>query len=212
MIEEIFLIGISGGTCSGKTYLANSLVKHFGENLIDIIKVDSYYHDLSHLEMKKREKNNFDHPNSFDLKLLHSDLSKLINNIKINIPLYSYKTHTRKKETKKIESNKIIIIEGIYSLYDKDIIDLIDLKVFLDKPNSLRKKIRLSRDTKQRARTNESIKLQYSKTVQPMYLKFVNKTKKVADIIIKEDNMVNSNAFTILCKEIKQILNQNANS
>ena len=206
MIKEIFLIGISGGTCSGKTYLANSLVKHFGENLIGIIKVDSYYHDLSHLGMKKREKNNFDHPNSFDFKLLHSDLSKFINNKIINIPVYSYKTHTRKKETKKIESNKIIIIEGIYSLYDKDITDLMDLKVFLDKPNSLRKKIRLKRDIKQRARTNESIKLQYSKTVQPMYLKYINKTKKVADIIIKEDNMVNSNAFTILRKEIKQIL------
>ena len=85
MIKKIFLIGISGGTCSGKTYLSNSLVEHFGENLIDIIKVDSYYHDLSHLEMKKREKNNFDHPNSFDLKLLHSDLSKLINNNKIYV-------------------------------------------------------------------------------------------------------------------------------
>jgi len=206
MIKNIYLIGLAGGTCSGKTYLANSLVEYFGKNLIDIIKVDSYYHDLSHLEMKKREKNNFDHPSSFDFKLLYSDLSKLLNNEIINIPTYSYKTHTRKQEVKKIESKKIIILEGIYSLYNKDIMKLIDLKIFLDKPDTLRKKIRLNRDTKQRARTNKSIETQYSKTVSPMYLKFVDNTKNNADIVIKEDNMVNSNAFTILCKEIKRIL------
>ena len=206
MTKKIYLIGIAGGTCSGKTYLANSLVEYFGKDLIDIIKVDAYYHDLSHLKMAKREINNFDHPDSFDFKLLYSDLFNLLNNKIINIPTYSYKTHTRKKEVKRIESKKIIILEGIYSLYDKDITELIDLKIFLDKPNNLRKKIRLSRDIKQRSRTNKSIENQYSKTVFPMYLKFVNNTKKNADIIIKEDNMVNSNAFTILCKEIKQIL------
>ena len=91
-------------------------------------------------------------------------------------------------------------------MYNKDITDLIDLKIFLDKPDNLRKKIRLTRDIKQRARTNKSIEKQYSKTVFPMYLKFINNTKNNADIIIKEDNMVNSNAFTILHKEIKQIL------
>jgi len=212
MIKNIYLIGIAGGTCSGKTYLSNSLVEYFGKDLIDIIKVDSYYHDLSHLEMSKREKNNFDHPHSFDFKLLFRDLSKLLDNKIINIPTYSYKTHTRKKEVKKIESKKIIILEGIYSLYDKDILKLIDLKIFLDKPDNLRKKIRLGRDIKQRDRTNKSIENQYSKTVFPMYLKFVNNTKNNADIIIEEDNMVNSNAFTILRKEIKQILKSNANS
>ena len=206
MAEKIYLIGIAGGTCSGKTYLANSLVEYFGKDLIDIIKVDSYYHDLSHLQMAKREKNNFDHPDSFDFKLLYTDLFKLLNNKIINIPTYCYKTHTRKKEVKSIESKKIIILEGIYSLYNKDITDLIDLKIFLDKPDNLRKKIRLTRDIKQRARTNKSIEKQYSKTVFPMYLKFINNTKNNADIIIKEDNMVNSNAFTILHKEIKQIL------
>ena len=206
MIKNIYLIGIAGGTCSGKTYLAKSLVEYFGKSLIDIIKVDSYYYDLSHLEMTKREKNNFDHPNSFDFKLLYRDLSKLLSNEIVNIPRYSYKTHTRKKEVKKIASKKIIILEGIYSLYNKDIIKLLDLKIFLDKPNTLRKKIRLTRDTKQRARTNKSIEKQYSKTVFPMYLKFVENTKNNADIVVKEDNMVNSNAFAILCKEIKQIL------
>ena len=157
MLKNIYLIGIAGGTCSGKTYLSKSLVKYFGKNLVDIIKVDSYYHDLSHLKMSKREKNNFDHPDSFDFKLLYKDLSKLLSNKIIYIPTYSYKTHTRKKEVKKLESKKIIILEGIYSLYDEDIIKLIDLKIFLDKPDDLRKKIRLDRDSKQRARTNNSI-------------------------------------------------------
>tara|TARA_B100000686_G_C16546885_1_gene840381 strand:+ start:159 stop:797 length:639 start_codon:yes stop_codon:yes gene_type:complete len=212
MVDKIFFIGISGGTCSGKTFLANSLVEHFGTKLIDIIKVDSYYHDLSHLDMSEREQNNFDHPNSFDFKLLYKNLLMLQANKTINIPTYSYKTHTRKKVVKKIKPKNIILIEGIYSLYDKNINSIIDLKVFLDKPDTLRKKIRFERDVKQRARTNKSIENQYSKTVQPMYIKFINKTKNNADLIIKEDNMVNSTAFTILCKEIEEILKENANS
>ena len=155
MNKNMFLIGIAGGTCSGKTYLAKSLVDYFGEDLINIIKVDSYYHDLSHLEMKKREINNFDHPSSFDFNLLFSDLCRIINNEVVYIPVYCYKTHTRKKEVKKIKSKKVTIIEGIYSLYNKNIIDLLDLKIFLDKPDDLRKKIRLNRDINQRARTNQ---------------------------------------------------------
>ena len=203
----IYIIGVSGGTCSGKTYLSKSIQKHFGKENINIIKLDSYYRDLSHLEFKEREKNNFDHPNSFDFELLHQHLSNMIDNKKVKVPIYDYKTHTRTKNVKIIHKTKIVIIEGILTLYDKKIRNLMYQKIFLEKPTTLRKNLRLKRDAIHRARTNESINLQYTTSVEPMYIKYVEKTKKYADIIIKEDTITDSNAFAILSNEINKILN-----
>ena len=205
--NDLYIFGISGGTCSGKTYLSKSIQKYFGKEKINIIKLDSYYHDLAHLKFEDREKNNFDHPRSFDFELLYQHLSNIINNQTIEIPIYDYKTHTRTQEVEKIFKTKIIIIEGILTLYDKKIRNLMYRKIFLEKPTDLRKNLRLKRDKKHRARTNESINLQYTNSVEPMYIKYVEKTKKYADIIIKEDTIKDSNAFAILSKEINQILN-----
>ena len=205
--NDIYIIGISGGTCSGKTYLSKSIQTHFGEENIDIIKLDSYYLDLSHLKFEEREKNNFDHPDSFDFDLLYQHLADIINNQTVKVPIYDYKTHTRTKKVKKLHKKKVVIIEGILTLYNKKIRNLMYLKIFLDKPTDLRKNLRLKRDAIHRARTDKSINLQYTKTVEPMYIKYVEKTKKYADIIIKEDTIIDSNAFAILSKEINQILN-----
>ena len=201
------IIGLSGGTCSGKTYLSKSLQKFYGKDKLTIIKLDSYYHDLSHLKFEEREKNNFDHPESFDYELLYEHINKIFSNKKVEIPIYDYKTHTRTKKFNSINKTNIIIIEGILIFYNKKIRDLMDAKFFLDKPCNLRKELRLKRDIKTRDRTEKSINTQYNNSVQPMYKEFIEKTKKYADVIIKEDSIVNSNAFTILSNEINKILN-----
>ena len=202
-----YIIGITGGTCSGKSYLSKSLQDFYGKDKLSIIKLDSYYHDLSHLEFSEREKNNFDHPQSFDYDLLYNHINKILIHKEVEIPIYDYKTHTRTKKTNLIKKTNIIIIEGILVFYNKKIRDLINLKFFLDKPCDLRKELRLKRDIKSRDRTEKSINAQYNNSVQPMYKEFIEKTKKYADVIIKEDSIVNSNAFTILSNEINKILN-----
>ena len=201
------IIGITGGTCSGKSYLSKSLQDFYGKDKLSIIKLDSYYHDLSHLKFSEREKNNFDHPQSFDYDLLYNHINNILIHKEVEIPIYDYKTHTRTKKTNLIKKTNIIIIEGILVFYDKKIRDLINLKFFLDKPCDLRKELRLKRDIKSRDRTEKSINTQYNNSVQPMYKEFIKKTKKYADVIIKEDSIVNSNAFTILSNEINKILN-----
>ena len=201
------IIGITGGTCSGKSYLSKSLQDFYGKDKLSIIKLDSYYHDLSHLKFSEREKNNFDHPQSFDYDLLYNHINNILIHKEVEIPIYDYKTHTRTKKTNLIKKTNIIIIEGILVFYDKKIRDLINLKFFLDKPCDLRKELRLKRDIKSRDRTEKSINTQYNNSVQPMYKEFIEKTKKYADVIIKEDSIVNSNAFAILSNEINKILN-----
>ena len=202
-----YIIGITGGTCSGKSYLSKSLQDFYGKDKLSIIKLDSYYHDLSHLKFSEREKNNFDHPQSFDYDLLYNHINNILIHKEVEIPIYDYKTHTRTKKTNLIKKTNIIIIEGILVFYNKKIRELINLKFFLDKPCDLRKELRLKRDIKSRDRTEKSINAQYNNSVQPMYKEFIEKTKKYADVIIKEDSIVNSNAFAILSNEINKILN-----
>jgi len=201
------LISITGGSGSGKTYLANQLVNNYGNNKISIIQVDSYYKDLKHLTMNQREKNNFDHPNAFDFSLLHKHLSKFNKSTIIEIPSYDYKTHTRNIKKLKIKKTPIIIIEGIFSTYYKKIREMIDLNVFLDIPENIRKERRVIRDKKSRARTEKAILEQYSKTVKPMYLKYVKPLIKYSNLVIK-DNSINSNEINILNNHIKSILNK----
>tara|TARA_Y100001970_G_scaffold71857_1_gene91235 strand:+ start:986 stop:1615 length:630 start_codon:yes stop_codon:yes gene_type:complete len=203
-----FLISITGGSGSGKTYLANQLLNNYGKNKISIIQVDSYYKDLKHLTMNEREKNNFDHPNAFDFNLLYKHLCRLSKSAIIEIPSYDYKTHTRNIEKLKINQTPIIIIEGIFSTYYKEIRKMINLNVFLDIPENIRKERRLIRDEKSRARTKKSILEQYNKTVKPMYAKFVEPLIKYSDLIIK-DNSINTNEINILNNQIKSILNNN---
>ncbi len=195
------IIGIAGGSGSGKTYITNQIIKKFGEKKISIIELDSYYKDLSHLPFDKRKINNFDHPNSFDFKLLINDLDKLEKNNYVNIPTYDYKTHTRMKTKKLINKNMLIIIEGIFSLYNKNIRDKMSLKVFLDESEKIRLDRRLKRDIIDRDRTVKSINNQYKKTVIPMHKKFVEPTKAYADLIIEDSSK------KTLFNKIENILN-----
>ena len=187
MNNNPYIIAITGGSGSGKTFLCNKLIREFGEEKILKIEVDSYYKNLVHLKMEEREKNNFDHPDAFEFDLLYEDLNKIKNSKKINIPLYDYKTHTRKNEYRLIDREyNIILLEGIFSTYKTNIRNMLYLNTFIDISNRIRKNRRIKRDKQKRERTLESIEYQYSNTVKPMYEKYVEPTKKYADLIIKE--------------------------
>jgi len=184
-MKKVFIIGIAGGSGSGKSKLAKNILKEFDDNQVQSLEFDSYYKDLSHITFEERTKNNFDHPNSIDFDLLYSDLKSIINNKIVYTPIYDYKTHTREKNTKrKIEDVKVIILEGILALYNSNIRDLMSIKIFVDTPSDVRLLRRIKRDMNKRARTIESITEQYNNTVKPMFLKFVQPTKDYADLIV----------------------------
>ena len=184
-MKNIMIIGVAGGSGSGKTRLVKNILKEINDTKVKSIEVDSYYKDLTHLTFKEREKNNFDHPDAIDFELLYQDLKKLLKNEVIYCPIYNYKTHTREKnKSVKIEKVKIIILEGILALHDAKIRELMAMKIFVDTPSDVRLLRRIKRDVNKRGRTIENITEQYNKTVKPMFLKFVEPTKEYADIIV----------------------------
>ena len=187
------IIGITGGSGSGKTYLSNKIINKFGDEKINIIKMDSYYKDLAHLSMQEREVNNFDHPDAFDFELLVNHLNILFNEDSVKIPIYDYKTHTRKKNTEEVKYKPIIIIEGIFSMYYKKLRELMDYKVFIATSNKTRKERRINRDKISRDRTLDSILNQYEKMVEPMYEKYIKPMKNISNLIIKENDKNNIN-------------------
>ena len=185
MKNKVVIIGVAGGSGSGKTRLVKNTLLALSDTKTTSIEVDSYYKDLSHLPFKEREKNNFDHPDAIDFELLYQDLKKLLKNEVIYCPIYNYKTHTREKnKSVKIEKVKIIILEGILALHDAKIRELMAMKIFVDTPSDVRLLRRIKRDVNKRGRTIENITEQYNKTVKPMFLKFVEPTKEYADIIV----------------------------
>ena len=186
MKNKVVIIGIAGGSGSGKTRLVKNTLLALSDTKTTSIEVDSYYKDLSHLPFKEREKNNFDHPNSIDFKLLYQHLKKILDNKKIETPLYNYKEHIRDKNNVKIieENIQIILLEGIFALYDQNIRNLMEIKIFVDTPSDVRILRRIKRDINKRKRTIESIIEQYNKTVRPMFIKYVKPTKEYADLII----------------------------
>jgi len=184
-MRNVFIIGIAGGSGSGKTRLAKNVLKEINNKQVQAIKVDSYYKDLSYLTFDERAKKNFDHPDAIDFDLLYNDLKNIIDNKTICTPLYDYKTHTREKEkSNKIENIKVIILEGILALYNSDIRNLMSMKIFVDTPSDIRLLRRIKRDINKRARSIESVTEQYNNTVKPMFLKFVKPTKDFADLIV----------------------------
>lgn len=202
------IIGITGGSGSGKTYLSNKLIDIFGGDNINLIQMDSYYNDLKHLSMEEREKNNFDEPNAFDFTLLLDHLKTLDNIGNVEIPNYDYKTHTRKNETSKITHKPILIIEGIFAIYDKKVRSLMNLAVYIDIENNIRKERRIKRDMIQRERTEDSIIYQYENIVEPMYKKYILPMKNKSNLILKEISE-KSNEFNILVNYINKIIIEN---
>ena len=204
-MEKPILIGITGGTGSGKSTIADALYSNFSKDRITMIQQDMYYKDQSHLSMEERVKTNYDHPMAFDNDLLVEHLQKLIKGEAIEKPRYDFTIHNRAKDTTTVEPREIIIVEGILILEDERIRDLLDIKVYVDTDADIRILRRLVRDINERGRTVESVIDQYLKMVRPMNMEFTEPTKRYADIIIPEGGH-NYVAIDILMAKIRDIL------
>jgi uridine kinase len=180
------IIGICGGTGSGKTTVANRILEAVNASDVAFIQQDSYYRNLKDLPLDYRQAANFDHPDALDNDLLVHHVRKLKTGGSVELPIYDFKTHTRSIETLLIEPKPIVIIEGILIFSDARLLEQMDIKIFVDTPDDIRFIRRLRRDVAERGRTVDSVIEQYLGTVRPMHMQFVEPSKRYADIIIPE--------------------------
>jgi uridine kinase len=204
-MKKTILIGIAGGTGSGKTSVANAILAEFSSSEVVLIQQDSYYHDLKHLHIDERATVNFDHPDAVDFNEMCENLQSLIDGQTVQIPLYNFNTHTRTDDTLTIGNHHIIVLEGILALFDEKIRNMMDIKLYVDTPNDIRIIRRIKRDINKRGRTFESVIEQYYNTVRPMHQQFVEPSKKYADVIIPEGSH-NKVAIDIIRTKIVSIL------
>jgi len=181
-----FIIGIAGGTGSGKTTVVRKVIESLPKGQVAIIPQDSYYKDNSHLPLEERQEMNFDHPASLEFKLLIDHIKKLKEGKPIEQPIYSYLTCTRSKETIAVKAKKVIIVEGILILQNAQLRDLMDIKVYVDADNDDRLMRVIQRDLVERGRSVNKVLERYEKTVKPMHLQFIEPTKRYADVIIPQ--------------------------
>ncbi len=206
-MKKRILIGIAGGTGSGKTLVAKNLFRDLGSDRVVILQQDAYYKNVSYLPFEERAKQNFDHPDAIDSELLLKHIKDLLAGRAIQQPIYDFTVHLRKNETREIGGHDIIILEGILILYNPELRHLMDIKVYVDTDADIRFIRRLMRDTRERGRSMESVVKQYKESVRPMHLQFVEPTKRYADIIVPEGGM-NFVAIDILRAKIKSLLNE----
>lgn len=207
MEEKPVVIGVTGGSGSGKTSVTNSIYSSFQGRSILVIEQDSYYKDQSHLPFEERLKTNYDHPLAFDNDLLIEHLQKLLRYEPIEKPVYDYGLHTRSGEVVHVEPKEVIIVEGILVLEDERLRNLMDIKLYVDTDADLRIIRRLLRDIKERERTLDSVIEQYIHVVRPMHNQFIEPTKRYADIIIPEGGH-NHVAIDLMVTKIQTILEQ----
>ena len=201
------VIGIAGGSGSGKTTLAKNIQKEFENDLV-MLSHDYYYKSHDELPLEERKKLNYDHPNAFDTDMLIEQKKKKKNGETIEHPVYSFIEHTREKDTVKVEPKKIILVEGILIFENQELINEMNIKIFVDTDADIRFIRRLTRDVSERGRTIDSVINQYMQTVKPMHEQFVEYSKKNADIIVPEGGK-NIVALNMIKHQIKDILNNN---
>ncbi len=199
------VIGIAGGSGSGKTTVANVILQRVGTDRIAYLPHDAYYRDLKDLPPMQRMQVNFDHPDSLESDLLIQHIYQLKNWKPIALPVYDFTTHTRTEHTIPIEPQRVIIVEGILIFADKALRDLFDVKIFVDTDADIRFIRRLHRDITERGRTTESVIKQYLSTVRPMHLEFVEPSKRYADVIIPEGGL-NTVAMDMVIARIETLL------
>lgn len=204
-MKRPILIGITGGTGSGKSTIAREIYNKFSEDCIAMIEQDSYYKDQSNIPFEERVKTNYDHPDAFDTELMVEHLKRLINGNTIEKPIYDFEIHNRKKETIIVESREIVIVEGILILEEREVRDLLDIKIYVDTDADVRIIRRIIRDMNDRGRTLESVINQYLNVVRPMHMQFIEPSKRYADIIVPEGGY-NKVAIDIIVANIKQFL------
>ena len=204
----MFVIGIAGGTGSGKTTFTDTIIEMFREN-VSVIHHDNYYKVQDHLSYEERCKTNYDHPDSFDTELMIEHIKDLKNGKSVEEPVYDYTVHNRdKSKTITLDPTDILIIDGILILENKELCKLMDMKIFVDTDADIRLGRRILRDMNERGRSLESVLIQYQTTVKPMHEKFVEPSKKNADIVILEGGR-NKAAIDLFCGYIKEYLCKN---
>jgi uridine kinase len=182
--KTTIIIGISGASASGKSLLANTIVNELGSNQVVVISEDSYYKDHSNIPFEERTQINYDHPNSLDHELLYQHLQQLQQGKTVEVPIYNHSSHLREKETRTIGQHSIIVLEGILLFVEKELRDLMDIRIFMETALDICLIRRLKRDLKERGRSLDAVLKQYNDTVRPMYLQFIEPSKRYADIIV----------------------------
>ncbi len=204
----MLVIGIAGGTGSGKTTVVKKIIERLPKNSVTIIPQDSYYKDNSHLPLEERQEINFDHPDAVEFSLLVDHIKKIKQQQTIHQPIYSYLTCTRSEETIKVEPKRIVIVEGILIFTNKQLRDLFDLKIFVYADADDRLSRVINRDIVERGRSVSTVLERYEKTVKPMHLEVIEPTMRYADLIIPQGGQ-NHKAIDLISKFIEQRLNQN---
>lgn len=200
-----FVIGVAGGTCSGKTTVAERLVDLVGTERLALIRQDAYYIDRTHQAFDERARANYDHPDAFDWELMNQQLAALLAGETIPLPVYDYADHNRSKDVVMVAPAPIVVFEGILALYDASLRDLFDLSVFVDTDADVRLIRRLQRDVRDRGRTPDSIMNQYMTTVRPSHIQFIEPSKRYADVIIPEGGH-NDRALDVLLARISSAI------
>ena len=203
-MNKIHVIGVAGGSASGKTTIVKKIQEYFGEDIV-VLGHDSYYKAHYDMDYEARSRLNYDHPNAFDTERMVEDVRKLIRGQAVDIPVYDYTIHNRSEQTEHIEPKKLIIIEGFLILENKELRELMDAKIFVDADADERLMRRIRRDTVERARSVTSILDQYEATVKPMYEAFVEPSKRYADVIIPRGGE-NTIGITMLKEYLKHLL------
>ena len=202
---KTIVIGVAGGTGSGKTTVSHRILEQVGAENVAYVQHDSYYRDRSHLSPEERALVNFDHPDALETALFAEHVRSLIAGAIVQIPMYDFRTHTRRSRTMQLVPRPVVLLEGILILADKDLRDLMDIRVFVDTDADTRFIRRLRRDIEERGRTMDSVIRQYEATVKPMHLEFVEPSKRYADVIIPEGGF-NEVGVDMLVTKIRSLI------
>jgi uridine kinase len=199
------VFGVAGGTASGKTTVARNILEGVGAEKIAYLPHDAYYRDMPHLSFEERAHQNFDHPDSLETKLLVKHIKKLLRGEPVHVPIYDFKTHRRTDQTILVEPSPIILVDGILIFTKRKLRELMDIKVFVDTDSDVRFIRRLKRDIEERGRSLDNVIEQYLTTVRPMHMKFVEPSKRFADVIIPHGGM-NRVAMAMVVSRMKELL------
>ena len=199
-----FVVGVAGGTASGKTTVAERLAGLLGESQLALVKLDAYYRNREDLDIEARAQINYDHPDAFDWPLMNDHLAALVAGASVPVPVYDYAIHDRSKEVRIVTPARIVVVEGILVLWEPILRERFDLKIFIDTPADLRLIRRLRRDVAERGRTPENIIEQYLTTVRPSHERFIEPSKRYADVIIPEGGL-NRPAIEVLLARIREL-------
>lgn len=204
-MDKVIIVGVAGGSASGKTTVVKEIRERFGDQ-VEVLIHDAYYRDQAHLTMEERVKTNYDHPNAYETDRMVDDLKHLIAGEVIHRPEYDFTIHTRATETVAVYPKRVIIVEGILVLENKELRDLMDIKIYVDTDSDERLMRRIERDTVERGRTVDSVLKQYRETVKPMHEQYVEPSKKFADLILPHGGE-NKIGMEIILKHLMSILN-----